>query len=386
MAISSCWPRETGSRPTPCSLDSHDLQDRRIAADRRVRARAQGRRMVDGASEQRRRPGGDDLPYVFSGSLVVRGTGIGEVIAIGAQSEIGRIGQSLSTLETEPPRLQAQTRRLVRVFAVVGGRGERPGGAALRHLARRMARRGARRHRARHVDAARRVSGGADGVHGHGRLADLAGARAHAARRRHRDARLGDGAVHGQDRHADREPHVRRRAAAQERRGLPASRRVRRDAARGVPRPGRVRPSRQRDGPLRPHGEGVPRSRSRQLCRGPSTCTAPNGRSCRRTAFAPICSPCRTSGRRPMARQSSSSPPRARRRPSPSLCHLDADGSRRADAVGGRDGRRGPARAGGRPRRRSPEPDGRTRSTISRSSSSGWSALPIRCGRACPMP
>ena len=58
---------------------------------------------------------------MFSGSLVVRGTGIGEVTATGALSEIGKIGQSLSTLETEPPRLQAQTRRLVRVFAMVGG-------------------------------------------------------------------------------------------------------------------------------------------------------------------------------------------------------------------------------------------------------------------------
>ena len=67
------------------------------------------------------RPGGDDLPWVFSGSLVVRGTGIGEVVAIGPRSEIGKIGQSLTALETEPPRLQAQTRRLVRVFAIVGG-------------------------------------------------------------------------------------------------------------------------------------------------------------------------------------------------------------------------------------------------------------------------
>jgi Ca2+-transporting ATPase len=67
-----------------------------------------------------RRPGGDDLPYVFSGSLVVRGTGLGEVIATGAFSEIGKIGHSLSTLEMEPPRLQAQTRRLVWVFALVG--------------------------------------------------------------------------------------------------------------------------------------------------------------------------------------------------------------------------------------------------------------------------
>ena len=68
-----------------------------------------------------RRPGGDDLPYVFSGSLVVRGAGIAEVVATGALSEIGKIGLSLSTLETEPPRLQTQTRQLVRGFALVGG-------------------------------------------------------------------------------------------------------------------------------------------------------------------------------------------------------------------------------------------------------------------------
>ena len=64
---------------------------------------------------------GMTCPYVFSGTLVVRGTGVGEVIAIGALSEIGKIGQSLSALEVEPPRLQAQTRRLARIFAVVGG-------------------------------------------------------------------------------------------------------------------------------------------------------------------------------------------------------------------------------------------------------------------------
>ncbi len=66
------------------------------------------------------RPGGDDVPYVFSGSLVVRGNGIGEVSATGIQSEIGKIGQSLSTLESEPPRLRAQTRRLVRLCLMVG--------------------------------------------------------------------------------------------------------------------------------------------------------------------------------------------------------------------------------------------------------------------------
>ena len=66
-------------------------------------------------------PGGDDLPQIFSGSLVVRGSGLAEVTAIGVQSEIGKIGQSLATLETEPPRLQVQTRRVVRLFAIFGG-------------------------------------------------------------------------------------------------------------------------------------------------------------------------------------------------------------------------------------------------------------------------
>lgn len=67
------------------------------------------------------RPGGDDLPQVFSGALIVRGTGVAEVTATGARSKIGKIGQSLSMLEPEPPRLQAQTQRLVRLFALVGG-------------------------------------------------------------------------------------------------------------------------------------------------------------------------------------------------------------------------------------------------------------------------
>jgi len=65
-------------------------------------------------------PGGDDLPYVFSGSLVVRGNGVAEVIATGPRSELGKIGQTLRRVEAEPPRLQIQIRRIVRIFAVIG--------------------------------------------------------------------------------------------------------------------------------------------------------------------------------------------------------------------------------------------------------------------------
>ena len=79
------------------------------------------RKIAGSPSSEVHRPGGDDLPYVFSGSLVVRGNGAAEVTATGARSEIGRIGQSLSTLETEPPRLQAETNRLVRLGAMGGG-------------------------------------------------------------------------------------------------------------------------------------------------------------------------------------------------------------------------------------------------------------------------
>src|SRR6185295_5604901 len=90
------------------TLTGESVPVRKVAWDDRPRVESQ-------------HPGGDDLPQIFSCSLVVRGSGLAEVTAIGAQSEIGKIGQSLATLETEPPRLQMQTRRVVRLFAVLGG-------------------------------------------------------------------------------------------------------------------------------------------------------------------------------------------------------------------------------------------------------------------------
>ncbi len=100
--------------------ESHDLQtDESLLTGESVPVRKVEGKVADGP--ERLRPGGDDLPFVFSGSLVVRGTGIAEVTATGLQSEIGRIGQSLKSLDVSPPRLQTQTRRLVWGFAIVGG-------------------------------------------------------------------------------------------------------------------------------------------------------------------------------------------------------------------------------------------------------------------------
>ena len=66
------------------------------------------------------RPGGDNLPFVYSGTLIVQGQAVAQSLAIGAQSEIGRIGKALQSLETEATPLQRQTRRLVRILAVTG--------------------------------------------------------------------------------------------------------------------------------------------------------------------------------------------------------------------------------------------------------------------------
>jgi len=65
-------------------------------------------------------PGGDDLPSVFSGTVVTAGQGIAEVLATGARSELGKIGKALRQVEPESTPLQKETRRLVRVFATVG--------------------------------------------------------------------------------------------------------------------------------------------------------------------------------------------------------------------------------------------------------------------------
>ena len=50
---------------------------------------------------------------------MVRGHGSAEVAATGALSEIGKIGLAITRIDTDPPRLRVQTRRLVRNFAAV---------------------------------------------------------------------------------------------------------------------------------------------------------------------------------------------------------------------------------------------------------------------------
>lgn len=95
------------------SVDESILTGESVAVDKGVALAADEARMP--------RPGGDGLAYVFSGSLVVRGSGLFQVLATGVRSEIGQIGHQLAKIEAEAPRLQRQTRTLVGWMALLGG-------------------------------------------------------------------------------------------------------------------------------------------------------------------------------------------------------------------------------------------------------------------------
>jgi Ca2+-transporting ATPase len=65
-------------------------------------------------------PGGDDLPFVFSGTLVVQGRGMARVLATGADTEIGKIGKALQEQHIEATPLQNEINKLVRKLAIIG--------------------------------------------------------------------------------------------------------------------------------------------------------------------------------------------------------------------------------------------------------------------------
>ncbi len=66
------------------------------------------------------KPGGDDLPFVFSGSLITTGQGMAEVLAVGLATELGKIGKALQKVGIEETLLQKETRRLVQKLAIFG--------------------------------------------------------------------------------------------------------------------------------------------------------------------------------------------------------------------------------------------------------------------------
>ncbi|MGB8491227.1 MAG: cation-translocating P-type ATPase, partial [Bacteroidales bacterium] len=65
-------------------------------------------------------PGGDDLPVVYSGSMIVQGNGLVLVTATALNTEIGKIGKALESVKEEPTRLKREMGILVRRLAITG--------------------------------------------------------------------------------------------------------------------------------------------------------------------------------------------------------------------------------------------------------------------------
>jgi Ca2+-transporting ATPase len=65
-------------------------------------------------------PGGDDLPFVYSGSMIVQGSGIAKVTATGTSTEIGKIGKAIGDIVEEPTRLKKEMGKLVKRLAITG--------------------------------------------------------------------------------------------------------------------------------------------------------------------------------------------------------------------------------------------------------------------------
>ncbi len=90
--------------------------DESLLTGESVPVRKLARAVVEG---EERKPGGDDLPYVFSGTMIVRGQGVARAEATGMRTELGKIGKSLQTVQPEPTFLQKDAARLIRLSAML---------------------------------------------------------------------------------------------------------------------------------------------------------------------------------------------------------------------------------------------------------------------------
>jgi Ca2+-transporting ATPase len=66
------------------------------------------------------RPGGDDQPFVYSGTLVIQGQALAEVKATGIKTEMGKIGTVLKKVERAETRLKREISSIIRNSAFVG--------------------------------------------------------------------------------------------------------------------------------------------------------------------------------------------------------------------------------------------------------------------------
>lgn len=65
-------------------------------------------------------PGGDDMPFVYSGTMIVQGNGIVRVRHTGVDTEIGKIGKALESVSEEDTKLKKEMGALVKKLTIFG--------------------------------------------------------------------------------------------------------------------------------------------------------------------------------------------------------------------------------------------------------------------------
>nr|WP_019142689.1 cation-translocating P-type ATPase [Noviherbaspirillum massiliense] len=99
-------------------IEAHDLLvDESLLTGESV---AVAKQAPDKAPGPEQTDSGDAGSRVYSGTMVVQGGGLARVTAVGAQTELGKIGKSLQALPTEKSPLQREIGMLVKRFALLG--------------------------------------------------------------------------------------------------------------------------------------------------------------------------------------------------------------------------------------------------------------------------
>ena len=78
------------------------------------------RKIESGGTEKVAVAGGDDTPFVFSGTMIIQGNGVAQVTKTGAETEIGKIGMALGDTKEEDTNLKIELNSLVKKLTVIG--------------------------------------------------------------------------------------------------------------------------------------------------------------------------------------------------------------------------------------------------------------------------
>lgn len=69
---------------------------------------------------EKQKPGGNNLPFIYSGTMAISGYAVAKVISVGQNTEMGKIGKTLESIKPEDTLLRKETSKIVRIMAVVG--------------------------------------------------------------------------------------------------------------------------------------------------------------------------------------------------------------------------------------------------------------------------